>query len=42
MVDKYSSEDLSKAGRLKQIRMVESLINQQNRKALPIVAASIP
>lgn len=36
MVDKYSAEDLSKAGRLKQIRMVASLVNQQNRKALPI------
>ena len=40
MVDNYSSEDLAKAGRLKQIRLVASLINQQNRKALPIVAGS--
>ncbi len=40
MVDKYSSEDLAKAGRLKQIRMVASLVNQQDRKALPIVAGS--
>ena len=40
MVDKYSSEDLNKAGRLKQIRMVASLVNQQNRKALPIIAGS--
>jgi hypothetical protein len=36
VVDKYSAEDLQKAGRLKQIRMVASLVNQQNRKALPI------
>jgi len=36
VVDKYSAEDLSKAGRLKQIRMVASLVNQQNRRALPI------
>ena len=40
MVDKNSSEDLNKAGRLKQIRMVASLVNQQNRKALPIIAGS--
>ncbi len=40
MVDKYSAEDLSKAGRLKQIRLVASLVNQQNRKALPIIAGS--
>ena len=40
VVDKYSAEDLSKAGRLKQIRMVASLLNQQNRKALPIVFGS--
>ena len=40
MVDNNSAEDLAKAGRLKQIRLVASLINQQNRKALPIVAGS--
>ena len=40
MVDNNSADDLAKAGRLKQIRMVASLINQQNPKALPIVAAS--
>jgi Domain of unknown function (DUF4191) len=40
VVDKYSAEDPSKAGRLKQIRMVASLVNQQNRKALPIIAGS--
>jgi uncharacterized protein DUF4191 len=40
VVDKNSSEDLNKAGRLKQIRMVASLVNQQNRKALPIIAGS--
>lgn len=36
MVDKYSAEDLQNAGRLKQIRMVASLVNQSNKKALPI------
>ncbi len=40
MVDKYSADDLAKAGRLKQMRMVASLVNQQNRKALPIIAGS--
>ncbi|WP_300610353.1 DUF4191 domain-containing protein [Trebonia sp.] len=40
MVDKYNADDLAKAGRLKQIRMVASLVNQQNRKALPIVFGS--
>jgi Domain of unknown function (DUF4191) len=37
VVDQYSAEDLQKAGRLKQIRMVAKLVNQQNKKALPIV-----
>ncbi|HEX4834306.1 MAG TPA: DUF4191 domain-containing protein [Trebonia sp.] len=36
MVDKYSAEDLQNAGRLKQIRMVASLVNQSNKRALPI------
>jgi hypothetical protein len=40
VVDNYNAEDLAKAGRLKQIRLVASLINQQNRKALPIIAGS--
>jgi len=40
VVDKYSADDLAKAGRLKQIRMVASLVNQQNPKALPIVFGS--
>lgn len=40
MVDKYSAEDLAKAGRLKQIRLVASLVNQQNRKAMPIIIGS--
>ena len=39
MVDNYSSDDLAKAGRLKQIRMVAKLVNQQNKRALPITAA---
>lgn len=36
MVDQYSAEDLKDAGRLKQIRMVAKLVNQQNKRALPI------
>ncbi|HEX6522559.1 MAG TPA: DUF4191 domain-containing protein [Streptosporangiaceae bacterium] len=40
MVDKYSAEDLQGAGRLKQMRMVARLLNQQNRKALPITFGS--
>ncbi|HEX7165284.1 MAG TPA: DUF4191 domain-containing protein [Trebonia sp.] len=36
MVDQYSAEDLQKAGRLKQVRMVAKLVNQQNKRALPI------
>jgi hypothetical protein len=38
VVDNYSSEDVAKAGRLKQIRMVAKLVNQQNKRALPITA----
>ena len=40
MVDKYSAEDLAKAGRLKQIRLVASLVNRKNRKAMPIIIGS--
>jgi Domain of unknown function (DUF4191) len=40
VVDKYSPEELQNAGRLKQIRMVASLLNKQDRKALPIVFGS--
>jgi hypothetical protein len=40
VVDQYSAEDLEKAGRFKQIRMVAKLVNQQNKKALPIVFGS--
>ena len=40
MVDKYGAEDLQNAGRLKQIRMVAGLVNQQNRKAMPIIIGS--
>jgi uncharacterized protein DUF4191 len=36
VVDQYSAEDLQNAGRLKQIRMVAKLVNQQNKQALPI------
>jgi Domain of unknown function (DUF4191) len=40
VVDNYSSEDLAKAGRLKQIRMVAKLVNQQNKRALPTTAGA--
>jgi hypothetical protein len=40
VVDNYSADDPAKAGRLKQIRLVARLVNQQNRKALPIVFGS--
>ena len=40
MVDNYSAEDLQNAGRLKQIRMVAKLVNQQNKKALPITVGA--
>jgi hypothetical protein len=40
VVDKYGAEDLQNAGRLKQIRMVAGLVNQQNRKAMPIIIGS--
>ena len=40
MVDQYSAQELQSAGRLKQVRMVAKLVNQQNRRALPIVFGS--
>ena len=40
MVDQYSAQELQNAGRLKQVRMVAKLVNQQNRRALPIVFGS--
>jgi hypothetical protein len=40
VVDKDSAEDPAKVGRLKQIRMVASLLNKENPKALPIVFGS--
>lgn len=36
MVDQNSAEELQNAGRIKQIRMVAKLVNQQNKRALPI------
>ena len=36
VVDQYSANELQNAGRLKQIRMVAKLVNQQNKRALPI------
>jgi Domain of unknown function (DUF4191) len=40
VVDQYSAEDVQNAGRLKQIRMVAKLVNQQNKRALPITFGS--
>jgi Domain of unknown function (DUF4191) len=40
VVDTYGAEDLAKAGRLKQMRMVAGLINRQNKRALPITFGS--
>ena len=40
MVDNYSAEDLQKAGRLKQMRMVAKLVHEQNKRALPMVAGA--
>ena len=40
MVDNYSADDLAKAGRLKQIRLVARMLNKQNPKALPITLGS--
>jgi hypothetical protein len=40
VVDNNSAEDLQNAGRLKQIRMVAKLVNEQDRRALPIVFGS--
>jgi Domain of unknown function (DUF4191) len=36
VVDQYNAEDLQNAGRIKQIRMVAKLVNEQNKRALPI------
>jgi hypothetical protein len=36
VVDQYSAEDLQNAGRIKQVRMVAKLVNQQNKRAMPI------
>lgn len=40
MADSNSAADMQNAGRIKQLRMVAGLVNQQNRKALPIVIGS--
>src|ERR1700726_1504266 len=40
VVDQYSAEELQNAGRLKQIRMVAKLVNQQNKRALPITGGA--
>jgi Domain of unknown function (DUF4191) len=41
VVDQYSAAELQNAGRIKQMRMVAKLVNQQNRRALPIVAGAV-
>jgi hypothetical protein len=40
VVDQYSPDELQNAGRLKQIRMVAKLVNQQNKRALPITVGA--
>lgn len=40
MVDQYSAEELQNAGRLKQMRMVAKLVNQQDKRALPIIVGA--
>jgi hypothetical protein len=40
VVDNFSPDDLQNAGRLKQMRMVAKLINDGDRKAMPIVISS--
>jgi Domain of unknown function (DUF4191) len=40
VVDQYTADEVQNAGRLKQIRMVAKLLNQQNKRALPIVFGS--
>jgi hypothetical protein len=37
VVDQYNAEELQNAGRLKQMRGVAKLINQQDKRALPMV-----
>jgi Domain of unknown function (DUF4191) len=37
VVDQYNADELKNAGRLKQVRMVAKLVNQQNKRALPLV-----
>jgi hypothetical protein len=36
VVDQYDPEELQNAGRLKQIRVAAKIVNQQNKRALPI------
>jgi hypothetical protein len=40
VVEKYSAEELENAGRFKQLRISAVLLNQQNKKALPITFGS--
>ena len=39
-ITRETAEDLAKAGRLKQIRMVAGLVHKQNPRAMPIVIGS--
>jgi hypothetical protein len=41
VVNKDAAADVAKMGRLKQIRMVAKLINERDRKALPIVVGTL-
>lgn len=40
MVDQNSAQEIQKAGRLKQIRLAAKLVNEQNKKAMPITLGS--
>jgi hypothetical protein len=41
VVDNYSAADVQNAGRLKQLRMVAKVVNEQNKRALPIVIGTV-
>jgi hypothetical protein len=41
VVNKDAAQDIAKMGRLKQLRMVAQLVNESNRKAIPIVVGSL-
>jgi hypothetical protein len=41
VVDNYSAADVQNAGRLKQLRMVAKVVNEQNKRAIPIVIGTV-